>query len=87
MFQEPNCMLFYLCNILYRIVERLSLLHGCRHGWSNNVTNSCIFIVYLFVLKVLLSTSKLSLAQQTIYKILEVKLILQTGLNHIRICL
>ena len=32
MFQERNCMLLYLCNIFYHIVERFSLIRGCGHG-------------------------------------------------------
>ena len=30
MFREPNCMLFYLYNIIYHIMERFSLIRGCR---------------------------------------------------------
>ena len=44
MFWEPNCMLFYLFNIFYRVVERLSLIRGYRHGWPNHVKTSCIFV-------------------------------------------
>ena len=33
MFGESNCMLFYICNIFYRIMEKCPLIHGCsRHG-------------------------------------------------------
>ena len=32
MFEEPNCMLFYLCNIFYLIVKRFSLIRRCRVG-------------------------------------------------------
>ena len=44
MFRKPNCMLFYLCNILYHIVERFSLICGCRDGWPNNVKTLWIFV-------------------------------------------
>ena len=66
MFKKPNCMLFYLCNIFYRIVERFSPIRGCWHGWSDHVKTSCIFvwvILYLFVLELLSSTLKLPLTQ------------------------
>ena len=52
-------MLFYLYNIFYHIVERFSLIRGYRHGWSNHVKTSCIFVLiifYLFVLELLSST-------------------------------
>ena len=67
MFWELICMLFYLCNILYRIMENFSLIRGRRHGWPNHVKTSCIFmwvIIYLFVFEFILSTSKIPLAQQ-----------------------
>ena len=67
MFREPNCMLFYLCNIFYLIVERFSLIRGCTHVWPNHVKTSCIFvevILYFFVLYLLSSTSKLPLAKK-----------------------
>ena len=44
MFREPNYMLFYLCNILYPIVKKLSLIRRCKNGWSNYVKTSCIFM-------------------------------------------
>ena len=66
-FREPNCMLFYLYNIFYCIVEKLSFIHKCRYGWPNHVKTSCIFvevIFHSFVPEFLISTLKLMLAQQ-----------------------
>ena len=40
---------FFICNILYEIVEWFSLIHGCRHGWSNHVKISCIVCVDYFI--------------------------------------
>ena len=59
-------MLFYLCNIFYRLVERLSLIRGCRHGWRTTLKHRAslceLFFIFLF-LKLLSSTSKLPLAE------------------------
>ena len=68
MFWEPNFMLFYLCNIFYRIVERFSFICECKLCWPKHVKTSCIFVwiifIYLFVLEFILSTSKRPMTQQ-----------------------
>ena len=33
-----------LCNICYGIIERVSLIHGYRHGRPNHVNLSCIIV-------------------------------------------
>ena len=38
-----------LCNILYCIMELLSLIRGHRHGWSNHVKTSCSICVIVFL--------------------------------------
>ena len=66
-FRESNYMLLYLYNILYRIVKRFFLICGCKYGWSYHIKTSYIFvciIIYLFVLELLSSTSKLPQSQQ-----------------------
>ena len=39
-----------LCNILYCIVESLSLIRGRRHGWPNHVKTSCTVCVIVLSL-------------------------------------
>ena len=39
-----------LCNILYCIVELLSLIRGRRHGWPNHVKTSCTVCVIVLSL-------------------------------------
>ena len=41
---------FVICNTLYRIVESFSLIRGRRHGWPNNVKNSCTICVIILSL-------------------------------------
>ena len=48
-FENPIIVFGYvLCNILYCIMESLSLIRGRRHGWPNHVKTSCT--VYVIVL-------------------------------------
>ena len=39
-----------LYNILYCIVESLSLIHGRRYGWPNHVKTSCTVCVIVLSL-------------------------------------
>ena len=41
---------FVLYNILYCIVESLSLIRGGRHGWPNHVKTSCTVCVIVLSL-------------------------------------
>ena len=66
-FQESNYMLFCLCNIYYRIIKKISLIHGSHVGIVCRITLkprvSLYELFYLFVLKFILSTLKLLFAQ------------------------
>ena len=61
---------FIICNILYCIVESVSLIRWCRHGWPNHVKTSCtvcvIFFIFVFLnnivdIKACASTTELAL--------------------------
>lgn len=35
---------FIIYNILFSIVKKFSVIHGCRHNWLNHVKSSCSFV-------------------------------------------
>ena len=41
---------YVICNIIYCIVESLSLIRGRRHGWPNHVKTSCTICVIVLSL-------------------------------------
>ena len=50
MFREPNSCIYFLCNILYCIVESFSLIRGRRHGWQNHIKTLCTVCVIVLSL-------------------------------------
>ena len=55
MFYEPKCMLFYMCNIFYHIVEKLSIFVDIDMI-GKTILKPCTYVnFYLFILELLSS--------------------------------